>query len=99
MTQLLLPPCIVCGAQMRPVDEHAPGQPDFGLIFTAKGQFGSRVFDDIPARYRLKVIICDPCLLAKADHIRQMEIQRTVEIQTTPWQPHEDTTDEGLQPQ
>lgn len=89
MTQLLLPPCIICGAQMRPVDEHAPGQPDYGVIFTAKGQYGSRVFDPVTSQHQLQIIVCDPCLLDKTDDVRLIEIQRTVEIQTTPWQPGE----------
>jgi hypothetical protein len=58
-------PCVVCGKQLRNVDETSTNQPYEGLAFISHGHYGGTVFDPMDGRY-LELTICDECLVRLA---------------------------------
>lgn len=64
--------CALCSKELIGCITRSPEQefhepPDGAVVFTARGNYGSRVFDG-PARM-LELYVCDGCLIRKAHHI------------------------------
>lgn len=88
-------PCIICSKQLETVDassDHVADQPQGGTNFTARGNYGSTVFDP-NGREHLSINICDECLKLKAEqgvitHVK--ERQRVVdESVRADWEPYQ----------
>lgn len=62
-----------------------------GLIFTARGNYGSTVFDLPPEGQCLQIIICDQCMTdeGRLGHVMQCSPVRVppVEPKREPWNP------------
>lgn len=87
-------PCIICSKELETVDstsDHVAEQPYGGTNFSARGHYGSTVFDP-DGRERLSINICDECLKLKAQqglitHVQ--ERQRVIdESVRTDWEPY-----------
>lgn len=62
--------CFVCAKSLEPVitDQSNLGdQPYEATIFISHGNYGSTVFDPPTNGILLRINICDPCLLARAE--------------------------------
>ena len=57
--------CVVCAAELEPIDSEAENQPYRGTVFTSHGHYGSTAFDPLDGTY-LELTVCDRCLLAAA---------------------------------
>jgi hypothetical protein len=66
-------PCIICGFQPAPVfnGEYSPDdkeiQPAEAVMFTSKGNYGSKYFDPLDGSY-LVLNICDSCVENSVDN-------------------------------
>jgi hypothetical protein len=58
-------PCLVCGSALEPVSPECENQPHYATVFSARGQYGSTVFDPMDGSY-LELNVCDRCLLEAA---------------------------------
>ena len=71
-----LVPCFVCGKTLKQV--HGPMHPSGGVICYTPGNYGSRVFE--PSWHdlddRLGFIVCDACLVERADRVREVRQER-----------------------
>lgn len=72
-------PCFVCGKELEAVSEMSPMQPYGGLMCHAPGNYGSRVHDPVyeHGSYNgsLMFLICDECITAGKDRVRQVYIE------------------------
>jgi len=68
--------CIACKKQVDS-QEWWP----FGLVFEATGNYGSSIFDPMTGHKRLRVVICDDCVLANTDKVRIVEEVRGPEYE------------------
>lgn len=70
--------CISCKQQ---VDSQEYWPLD-ALVFEATGNYGSSIFDPMTGHRRLRVVICDDCVVANADHVKIVEEVRPPEYET-----------------
>jgi len=70
--------CIVCHKQV----ESEEYWPHDALVFEATGNYGSRIFDPMTGQKRLRVVICDSCVLQNSDKVRMVvdTTKRTEEV-------------------
>lgn len=80
-TERLVLRCFVCAKTMTPVRE-GDAQPYGGLIFSAGGNYGSRIFDPIATLEKLRALICDECVTERADRLIAVRVQRTKDVLT-----------------
>lgn len=76
--------CIVCGKMLTPSIQGTDFLPGGGLVFESSGNFGSSIWDPMDSGKKLRVFICDDCILKKQGHIYQLDIkkQHSIEIIT-----------------
>lgn len=90
-------PCFCCGRDFAPAFEPDPDlTPDYpltpseGTTFTARGNYGSTVFDSIDESF-LELNLCDACLLGRRDKIvlrRRTGPTWIPPLTTEPWEPY-----------
>jgi hypothetical protein len=85
-------PCIVCRKKLETAirSDDVVNQPSEATVFTAKGQYGSTVFDPMDPDLFLEVNICDECLRGASedgDKILLTQRKTTVEWDTKRWYP------------
>jgi hypothetical protein len=68
-------PCIICGAALERVVEHAEGQPSDGIMCETAGNYGSTVWDSMGGEV-LAFNICDPCMVRAGEQGRVMTCRR-----------------------
>ncbi len=72
--------CVCCDKALTPVqDEPECFQPELGVTCTARGNFGSTVFDPLAIEERgneLLFFLCDTCLVAKRESIYLLRVKR-----------------------
>jgi len=56
-------------------------------MFTAHGNFGSRVFDPISSSPSLLILICDNCLLANKEQVMTARLKQETRHEYGPWDP------------
>jgi len=63
-----IPNCIICEEPMKPVweDMETP-QPNDGIMCSSSGNYGSAVLDAVFGEPEIVFIICDLCLISKAE--------------------------------
>lgn len=69
-------------------EEHL--EPHHGLLFTAYGNYGSRVFDPIGSGPHLVIVVCDACVLDNADQVRMRRLDSSVVTTVAAWDPDTD---------
>lgn len=83
-------PCIVCGHELRNVEQSCDNQPYGGTAFKTHGHYGSTAFDPMDAGDFLEVNICDPCLVraAHAGKVFSARVERErLVYHYVPWKP------------
>lgn len=71
--------CIRCGKALTPSGpDFASTPPGDALIFMARGNYGSTIYDPQSEMEYLIVVICDPCVVAQAAGGNVMRVQKRV---------------------
>lgn len=65
--------CLICGKPIRSaltnkLIQEFTDPPADAVVFTASGNFGSKVFDSVGYE-QLEIIVCDHCLTTRSDHV------------------------------
>lgn len=78
--------CIVCKMDMPSLLEGEPNHPNGGVVFQARGNYGSTVFDPFDGSY-LEINVCDTCLLtAKHDNMVMIGVRPIeTDLELRPW--------------
>lgn len=81
--------CFQCFKVLASAMGHADDPPMEGVIFTSKGNYGSRVYDPMTDSEHLRIYICDDCLVTGANTVDKVKVKKTVSYETGPWDPSE----------
>ncbi len=78
-------PCIICNKSLTNVGhDNRYNQPNEGVVFYSRGNYGSTVYDQLPYdREELVINICDECLKLKSEHLRVYEVTAETKIEHT----------------
>jgi hypothetical protein len=83
--------CFKCGKALAPVDSDDEEMfivPRGGVIFTAHGNYGSRIWDPpITSPTFLRLYICDACLQDGAAEVRVGTTRERTIYEYKPWDP------------
>lgn len=87
--------CIKCGREFTPADgaqDRDTLAPYEALLFIARGNYGSAVYDPMSDREYLLVIICDACIVKAAGQGNVMQVTkvpRPEDVTWSAWEPRE----------
>lgn len=88
MIEPTLVPCFVCGKQLDRVHDDFEMHPYGAVLCRTDGNYGSRVLDSgISDREMVVFLVCDDCLIERADRTRQRIVEKTTVTSYAPWPP------------
>lgn len=91
MTDTLI--CIVCKRQLDQAFRDSDNVPYGGVVFNARGNYGSTVYDPFSQDESLEINVCDMCLLEAAANGAVLHVRRSrpasPNITYTKWTPNE----------
>lgn len=80
--------CFVCSKDLEPCWEGSDAQFNDAIMFTARGNYGSSVYDPVDSRRSLLINICDACLVERRDHVLEATEDRPIPtVAFTSWNP------------
>lgn len=83
--------CFGCGEKLDEISDNDPHQHN-ATIFYARGNYGSGVFDPMNSRLRLKINICDGCLVKNKDRTILLKTSQPLpEYTYREWNPIDET--------